>query len=139
MSELTGATGLIHTGGNMKRLQQLGSRLDGEVRRGLGRCPRCMTLSGVLLVSSWLVVALLAQAARLLPFGLIVASAVAVLATVLAVAHLVAWAVRRWFGSALYPTAASVPGASAEAPATMSTQPRGCGCHAQGLVGHLVE
>jgi hypothetical protein len=72
----------------------LSSWLEQSLRAKLGRCRRCMVLSGVLLLASWLFIYLLASLEPPIPALLVMATVAAVLITLLTAAHVVAFTLR---------------------------------------------
>jgi hypothetical protein len=106
----------------------LASWLDESLRVKLGRCRRCMLLSGALLVASWLLVVVLATTDPLIPALLVAVTALAVPITLLAAAHVIALAFRAFLPLANGPlrrTAARDPATPGSA---QRAQRGGCGC-----------
>jgi hypothetical protein len=110
----------------------LDSWLEESLKTKLGRCRRCMGLSGGLVVLSWALVFALANMEPLLPALLVTVTAFAVPITLLAAAHLGAVAIR--VSRSYLAHAEDVPAqpdqsdpALAPAPARRPSR-RGCGC-----------
>jgi hypothetical protein len=105
----------------------LASWLDESLRVKLGRCRRCMLVSGVLLVASWLLVVALATMEPLRPALLVAATALAVPITLLAAAHVIAIAVRS-FMSLDVPLPRTAASDRAHSASAGGVRRGGCGC-----------
>jgi hypothetical protein len=110
----------------------LALRLQRSVEAKLGRCSRCMTVSALLFVGSWGMVAVLAIMRSPSVAAATVATLAAVLCTGLAVAHSLAYVLRRFgrftaHAQGLPPMSIAIV-VSANDSASGGERRRGCGC-----------
>jgi hypothetical protein len=108
------------------------SWLQRSIEEKLGRCSRCMTLSALLLVGGWASVVLLARTSAPSVAVIAAATLAAALWTALAVAHALAYVLRR-AGRGPSPTRDARPAGvtsfePTRDPSSGGARRRGCGC-----------
>ena len=116
--------GVPSSGSRRGRGQLIAGRLRSQAELKLGRCLQCMTASAMLFLGSWMLLFHAVTRVRPGVIGVASVTIVALLFSALALAHALAYALRR-FGHVGLPPIVATP---EKRPVPAAPPRRGCGC-----------